>query len=174
MKKKSLGLLLAAALSFGAISPAQAQEVNAPVASETSVTAEQDTATNSQSSEPNTGVIVGSVVGALALAGLIAGGVYWAVQQRMIPNPLPGIIPNPPAPAPAPAPGPAPAPAPAPRPAPAPPRVMAPAPARVTASYANCTAVWNSIGRPIRSGDPGFMSKFDRDGDGVGCERDPR
>ncbi|AMO91836.1 excalibur calcium-binding domain protein [Corynebacterium simulans] len=51
---------------------------------------------------------------------------------------------------------------------------MAPAPARVTASYANCTAVWNSIGRPIRSGDPGFMSKFDRDGDGVGCERDAR
>ncbi|WP_306496148.1 excalibur calcium-binding domain-containing protein [Corynebacterium striatum] len=59
MKKKSLGLLLAAALSFGAISPAQAQEVNAPVASETGVTAEQDTATNSQSSFDRDGDGVG-------------------------------------------------------------------------------------------------------------------
>jgi len=40
--------------------------------------------------------------------------------------------------------------------------------------YRNCTDVWNRLGRPIRSHEAGFQSKLDRDGDGVGCERDPR
>lgn len=51
------------------------------------------------------------------------------------------------------------------------------APAAPTASgtpFANCTAVWNAIGRPIRAGEPGFHSRLDRDNDGIGCERDPR
>lgn len=56
---------------------------------------------------------------------------------------------------------------------------MAPAPALASvpaqapmqsASYANCTAVWNAIGGPIYLGQP----RYDRDGDGVGCEKDPR
>lgn len=36
--------------------------------------------------------------------------------------------------------------------------------------YENCTAVRNAGAAPIRSSDPGWQSKFDRDGDGVGCE----
>jgi len=50
-------------------------------------------------------------------------------------------------------------------PAPAP---LAPAPSSVY--YANCTAVRAAGAAPIRRGQPGFSSKFDRDGDGVGCE----
>src|SRR5699024_6900185 len=62
-----------------------------------------------------------------------------------------------------------PAPAPAPKTNPAP--VHRPAPA---VGYQNCVDVWNKLGRSIYPRDAGFQSKFDRDGDGVGCERDPR
>jgi len=55
-----------------------------------------------------------------------------------------------------------------------PPAAPAPAPAATNASYGNCTDVWNAIGGPIYAGSPGFASKFDGDGDGVGCESDPR
>ncbi|MGV8977231.1 MAG: GmrSD restriction endonuclease domain-containing protein [Cellulomonas sp.] len=81
------------------------------------------------------------------------------------------------APAPAPvvaAAAPAPAPvvaAPAPAPVVPAPVVQAPAvevPATVT--YANCDAVRAAGAAPIRPGDPGFAKKFDRDGDGIGCE----
>ena len=129
--------------------------------------------------------IVVSVVGVVAAA---LGAGYWAIQQRIIPNSLPGIIPGPPeppappapsVPAPEPEPAPAPAPEPAPAPAPAPP---APAPAPQPAPkpvpseryYSNCRDVWNTIGRPIHRGDPGYRSGLDRDGDGVGCEKRPR
>lgn len=54
-------------------------------------------------------------------------------------------------------------PPPAPAPAPA-----LPAPSNV--SYKNCDAVRAAGAAPIRAGDPGFQSKFDRDNDGVGCE----
>ena len=54
----------------------------------------------------------------------------------------------------------------APAPAPAP-LVQAPAPAPY---YQNCSAVRAAGAAPIRVGQPGFQSKFDRDGDGVGCE----
>ncbi|MCA5891861.1 excalibur calcium-binding domain-containing protein [Isoptericola sp. NEAU-Y5] len=37
-------------------------------------------------------------------------------------------------------------------------------------SYANCTAVRDAGAAPIRRGDPGYSTKLDRDGDGVGCE----
>lgn len=37
-------------------------------------------------------------------------------------------------------------------------------------SYANCSEVRAAGAAPIRAGDPGFEKKFDRDGDGVGCE----
>jgi Excalibur calcium-binding domain len=46
--------------------------------------------------------------------------------------------------------------------------VVAQPPASV--SYANCDAVRAAGADPIRVGDPGFQPKFDRDGDGVGCE----
>lgn len=36
--------------------------------------------------------------------------------------------------------------------------------------YANCTAVRAAGADPIRSGDPGYGSHLDRDGDGVACE----
>lgn len=36
--------------------------------------------------------------------------------------------------------------------------------------YQNCTAVKAAGVAPIRAGDPGWDTKFDRDGDGVGCE----
>ncbi len=36
--------------------------------------------------------------------------------------------------------------------------------------YQNCTAVRSAGAAPIRAGDPGWDTKFDRDGDGVGCE----
>lgn len=55
---------------------------------------------------------------------------------------------------------------PAPPAAPVAPLVEAPA----AAYYANCAAVRAAGAAPIRAGDPGFQAKFDRDGDGVGCE----
>lgn len=62
----------------------------------------------------------------------------------------------------------APAPAPA---APSSPKAAAPAaPAPSSVYYANCTAVRAAGAAPIRRGQPGFSSKFDRDGDGIGCE----
>ncbi len=36
--------------------------------------------------------------------------------------------------------------------------------------YQNCSAVRAAGAAPILAGQPGFQSKFDRDGDGVGCE----
>ncbi|GHE08341.1 excalibur calcium-binding domain-containing protein [Klenkia taihuensis] len=68
--------------------------------------------------------------------------------------------------------------APAPRPAPAPAPASAPAPAVGGGSssgsssvyYQNCDAVRAAGAAPIYAGDPGFQAKFDRDGDGVGCE----
>jgi hypothetical protein len=36
--------------------------------------------------------------------------------------------------------------------------------------YANCSEVRAAGAAPIRAGDPGFEPKFDRDGDGIGCE----
>ncbi len=87
----------------------------------------------------------------MAVGGLIAGGINWAVQQRMIPNPLPGISPNPPAP-----------------------RKAAPVPASTARSYRNCTEVWSTIGRSIKRSDAGYGHHLDRDDDGVGCESRPR
>lgn len=45
--------------------------------------------------------------------------------------------------------------------------------AETAATYANCLEVWNALGRPITKNDPGYSKKFDRDGDGVGCENPP-
>lgn len=116
-----------------------------------------------------------TVVGVFALLAALGGLAHWAYLTYFQP-PAPAPAPQPaPVPAPAPAPQPAPAPAPAPQPAPRP----APAPVRATPVnnspyYANCRDVWNRLGRPIRSHEPGFHSGLDHDGDGVGCERRPR
>ncbi|MCU1562110.1 MAG: hypothetical protein JWN05_489 [Arthrobacter sp.] len=57
----------------------------------------------------------------------------------------------------------------APASAPAPvPAQLAPVPA--AAYYANCAAVRAGGASPLRVGQPGYSSKLDRDGDGVGCE----
>jgi hypothetical protein len=42
-----------------------------------------------------------------------------------------------------------------------------------TVVYANCTAVWASIGRSLIIGEPGYRPALDRDADGVACEVDP-
>ena len=60
----------------------------------------------------------------------------------------------------------------APAPAPAPklePQAVAP-PASTSAYYQNCDAVRAAGADPIRTGDPGYSRKLDRDGDGIGCE----
>lgn len=43
-------------------------------------------------------------------------------------------------------------------------------PAAPPASYATCAEVAAAGAAPIRVGDPGWAARFDRDGDGVGCE----
>jgi hypothetical protein len=69
------------------------------------------------------------------------------------------------------------APAPVQQAAPGPAQQAAPGPAQVQAApapaavyYANCAAVRAAGAAPIRAGQPGYSSKLDRDGDGVGCE----
>jgi hypothetical protein len=89
-------------------------------------------------------------------------------------EPLPSGSTVPPAPAPAvvaPAPAPEIAVAPAPAPAPAPVPVPAPALAPATSVYyPNCAAARAAGAAPVRTGDPGYSTKLDRDRDGVGCE----
>ena len=149
------------------------------------ITQTADEANKSQQASSNPALrVAGVIAGIVGVLGLIGGGIFWALQQNLI-N-IPGL-PNPFAPKPAPAPAPAPAPQPAPAPAPAqnqparqaqaqaqPVRHQAPAPAVSGKRYKNCRAVWNELGRPIRSNEPGYGRHLDRDGDGVGCERRPR
>jgi hypothetical protein len=50
-------------------------------------------------------------------------------------------------------------------------RAPAPAPAPAPGVfYQNCDAVRAAGAAPIRPGDPGWQTKFDRDGDGIGCD----
>ena len=149
------------------------------------ITQTADEANKSQQASSNPALrVAGVIAGIVGVLGLIGGGIFWALQQNLI-N-IPGL-PDPFAPKPAPAPAPAPAPQPAPAPAPAqnqparqaqaqaqPVRHQAPAPAASGKRYKNCRAVWNELGRPIRSNEPGYGRHLDRDGDGVGCERRPR
>ena len=145
------------------------------------ITQTADEANKSQQASSNPALrVAGVIAGIVGVLGLIGGGIFWALQQNLI-N-IPGL-PNPFAPKPAPAPAPQPAPAPAPaqnqpaRQAQAqaqPVRHQAPAPAASGKRYKNCRAVWNELGRPIRSNEPGYGRHLDRDGDGVGCERKPR
>jgi hypothetical protein len=43
-------------------------------------------------------------------------------------------------------------------------------PADSAVSYANCAEVQAAGAAPIRSGEPGWDARFDRDGDGIGCQ----
>ena len=36
--------------------------------------------------------------------------------------------------------------------------------------FANCAAARAAGAEPVRAGDPGYSTRLDRDGDGVGCE----
>lgn len=36
--------------------------------------------------------------------------------------------------------------------------------------YANCSAAREAGAAPVHAGDPGYSTRLDRDGDGVGCE----
>lgn len=102
----------------------------------------------------------------------------WVATQPATAEPAPAPVVEEPAPVveePAPAPAPEPVyeePAPAPEPVyeePAP-VYEAPAPVAPTVSYASCKEVKAAGAAPIHLGDPGWDSKFDRDGDNVGCE----
>ena len=87
-------------------------------------------------------------------------------------EPLPSGSTVPPAPVPAVlAPAPAPDVAVAPTPAPVPAPVPAPTPEPAASVYfANCAAARAAGAAPVRTGDPGYSRKLDRDGDGVGCQ----
>lgn len=94
MKRTLVALAIAFSVTAGTIqaAPASAQETGEPSAS------------SSSSSEE--GSSAGSVVTLVALIAALGGGALWAVQQGLIPNPLPGVIPGSPHPSPAPAPAP--------------------------------------------------------------------
>ena len=64
-------------------------------------------------------------------------------------------------------------PAPPPPPAPEPAQPAEPRP-RADMTYANCTEVWNALGRPIHRGEAGYAPHLDKDGDGVGGNKRPR
>ena len=51
--------------------------------------------------------------------------------------------------------------------------LLVPIPAEAAPPYANCTAVWQQIGRPIFPQDSGYNFSLDADRDGVGCESKP-
>lgn len=44
-------------------------------------------------------------------------------------------------------------------------------PTQPDVSYRNCDEVRAAGKAPIKSGDPGFRSELDRDGDGVACDK---
>lgn len=94
MKRTLITLGVALSLTAGAI---QGTPVSAQTLEETD---------SSSLSSTSSGTDGGSSTGALALvstATALGGGALWAIQQGLIPNPLPGIIPSPRPLAPAPA-----------------------------------------------------------------------
>lgn len=50
---------------------------------------------------------------------------------------------------------------------------LVPGTAAEAATYANCSAVWQQLGRPIFPQDSGYNLQLDADHDGVGCEQNP-
>lgn len=163
MRTTIIGLVTALAVTAGAVQPASAQTsaiMSAQLSTEafsSNSTDPESELSNGSSSESSTDATesdpgssdseLTAVIGVLAVAGLIAGGLYWAVQQHIIPNPLPGIIPGPPAPQ------------------------SAPAPANNYVYYKNCAAVRAAGKAPLYRGQPGYEApRLDRDHDGIACE----
>src|SRR5699024_7218793 len=152
MHKRIITVLVAGTLTLSVVPVAHADEPDLGTNQE--VTENQSAQSSSEdASSTDDGVQGGSsvetFVAVAVIAGVaaaIAGGVHWAVQQRIIRSPPPGIMPTPPAPkrprvqraVAKPAPGPAPKANPAP--------VRRPAPA---VGYQSCTDVWNKLGRSI-------------------------
>lgn len=93
-------------ITMGAVLSLTAGTIHASPASAQTVEETDSSSLSSTSSSTDNG----SSTGALALVATTAalgGGAVWAIQQGLIPNPLPGIIPSPHSLAPAPAPAPA-------------------------------------------------------------------
>lgn len=76
----------------------------APASAQT--TGETDASSLSSSSSSDDGSSAGGAVALVAVTAALGVGAVWAVQQGLIPNPLPGMIPGSTSPAPAPAPAP--------------------------------------------------------------------
>ncbi|WP_083316694.1 MULTISPECIES: excalibur calcium-binding domain-containing protein [unclassified Corynebacterium] len=186
MKKTLVAALAASAVTAGTLTAPAAEAVEpSTTATATPVTTTANPEQNPAIAEEYTPLEIAlGLAGAIAVYGAIAAGTCWAMKQGFIPNPAPKYIPCHAKPKPAPkkpasktAPRPAPKPAPRPAPTPAPKPVQRPEPAPAPApsrAYPNCRAVWNDLGRPIRSNDPGYGSHLDRDGDGIGCEKRPK
>lgn len=51
--------------------------------------------------------------------------------------------------------------------------VAAPSASATAFEYKNCAAVWEDLGRPIKSDEKGFHQGLDANNNGVGCESDP-
>ncbi|WP_237201406.1 5'-nucleotidase C-terminal domain-containing protein [Rothia nasimurium] len=51
--------------------------------------------------------------------------------------------------------------------------VAAPSASATPFEYKNCAAVWEDLGRPIKSDEKGFHKGLDANNNGVGCESDP-
>lgn len=51
--------------------------------------------------------------------------------------------------------------------------VAAPSASATAFEYKNCAAVWEDLGRPIKSDEKGFHQGLDANDNGVGCESDP-
>lgn len=94
MKRTLVALTTALTLTVGMVQvvPVSAQESGEP-----------RTASSSSSDESSS---EGSTVAFITLIAALGGGAFWAVQQGLIPNPLPGVLPGAPQPTPAPAPAP--------------------------------------------------------------------
>lgn len=101
-----------------------------------------------------------------AMAGVLENCADVEVPTNQTPPPVEPVVLPPPAPVEAAAEAPVEA---APPAAPAAPAPLVEAPAS-GAYYQNCSAVRAAGAAPILAGQPGFQSKFDGDGDGVGCE----
>ncbi|AKE41983.1 putative calcium-binding protein [Corynebacterium kutscheri] len=197
MHIKPLNVILAATLSCSLLTPAahsieidssdKNQEITQPgnISLDTNSYNTTETSTEADPTEIVGNILIaGSSVGFIgATAHFVGNQVCSAMQNSLLPNPLPQLIPchppTPPAPIPVPEAKPAPAPQPAPHPAPTPAPQPAPRPAPVqnhttntNSYYRDCAAVRSAGKAPLYRGQPGYRPGLDRDGDGVACERD--
>src|SRR5699024_9171344 len=101
MHKRIITALVAGTLTLSVVPVAHADEPD--LGADQKATENQSAQSSSEdASSTDDGVQGGSSVETFVAVAVIAGvaaaiggGVHWAVQQRIIPNPLPGIIPTP-------------------------------------------------------------------------------